>query len=39
MHMWPTQHGGVGGGCGAASVIPEVRVPADQAFTIEVWSQ
>lgn len=25
----PHSAGGVGGGCGAASVIPEVRVPAD----------
>jgi len=30
---------GAGGGCGAASVIPEVHVPADQGFTPEVWSQ
>lgn len=38
-HVPHTAWAGAGGGCGAASVIPEVRVSADQGFTTEGWSQ
>lgn len=38
-HVPHTAWAGARGGCGAASVIPEVRVSADQGFTTEGWSQ
>lgn len=34
-HVPHTVWVGAGGGCGAASVIPEVRVPTDQGLTTE----